>query len=1153
MGAVYRAKDRLSDETVAVKRVLIDVDLTEEAAHQFRLALTAEFQTLASLRHPNIIDVLDYGFDDAQQPYFVMPLLQDAHTLLEAADSADDVGKVTLLIEVLQALAYLHRRGVIHRDLKPENVLVTEDRPRVLDFGLASEQGRDEKENSVSGTLYYIAPEVIRSKGATAASDLYAVGVMAYEIFVGVHPYAPAQPNLATLLNNLLYEVPSLADLPYELDTPEPVSYSVPLDRIIGRLLEKDPQDRYQRAEEVMLHLSTLIGQPEPPETAEIRDSYLQAARFVGRDAELVALSQALAEAKQGSGSLWLIGGESGVGKSRLLDELRVQALVQGAQVVRGQAAADRQLPYQLWREPLRRRLLAAPRTDMQAAVLRELVPDIERVLGRAIPAAPALIGADHDKRLSVEIANLFRDAQEPIVLLLEDLHWATETLEPLRLLGQQIAELPLLIVGSFRDDETPHLPEQLPSSRQLILQRLDSAAIRELTESMLGQEAAHDEVTELLERETEGNVFFLVETVRALAESAGSLDAVGKQTLPANVLAGGVRSMVERRLERVPEHYRPLLKLAAVAGRELDFALLRRAQQDSVSDLVRATNRDDWLTACANLSIFTNWDGRWRFAHDKLREILIEEMTLAERHAHYQQIAQTVEAVYPDDPAQALVLADHWRDAGDPAREAQYALIAGELSLNTGQFDRALSLFDRALQGFTGNDSEMTVQTMSLYKLRGDVFEAQSEYERALAEYDHSLRIARALDDANGIAAALDGRGDIAEKRGQLAEAQTYYEEALTFAQLAHARTQVAQTNKGLGTVFAKRGELDTAEAYYEQALQAFREVDLQRGIGATLNNLGIIADMRGNAAQARAYYVEALTIRRELGDRRGTADTLNNLGIIAKNTGNLSNAIDYFSQATEVFEEIGNPLGIITVFNNLGEIYLKKRDYGAAAACFDEAISRAIHIGDQRSYATALYNRAHVMLLQGDAPQAMPLLENSLQIMRVVGDRRGTARSLLYLGIAHREIKQHMQAQANLVSATELFDEIGDDNDSIRTRVHLATTLLQRGKVHDGRQVLDTLLQPMYDGQHRLLVVVFAGYIEWLMATQHYEEAARLFGFVRDVESRAEIETLVINIPLVAARLAQQRKAEALERLYSAGKEINAQGWIARLRTLK
>ena len=199
MGVVHLATDRLTGETVALKQVLIPVIRLMFASvpnlntnNELRLALAHEFQTLASLRHPHIISVLDYGFDEKQLPYFAMTYLNDAQTIVEAAKQANTSQKIQYILELLQALAYLHRRGILHRDIKPENVLVSNNIVRVLDFGLAI--AKEEARESV-GSWLYMAPEVLLEEPATEVADLYAVGVLAFYLFANRHCLLYTSPS----------------------------------------------------------------------------------------------------------------------------------------------------------------------------------------------------------------------------------------------------------------------------------------------------------------------------------------------------------------------------------------------------------------------------------------------------------------------------------------------------------------------------------------------------------------------------------------------------------------------------------------------------------------------------------------------------------------------------------------------------------------------------------------------------------------------------------------------------------------------------------------------------------------------------------------------------------------------------------------------
>jgi eukaryotic-like serine/threonine-protein kinase len=245
MGAVYKATDRLTGDTVALKRVTMPAERLafnsrSESSDPY-LALAWEFQMLASLRHPHIIEVLDYGFDGKRQPYFTMTLLEKPQNIVKAGRGQPLEVQINLLVQMLQALAYLHRRGIVHRDLKPGNVFVVNNHVKVLDFGLSISAGTT---GDTGGTMTYMAPEVLQGKPTSQAADLYAVGIMAYELLVGRYPYDAS--TIDTLLDDILYKMPVVPMIgPHGL-----VSF------VVERLLDKEPEARYSDPQEVIEALS---------------------------------------------------------------------------------------------------------------------------------------------------------------------------------------------------------------------------------------------------------------------------------------------------------------------------------------------------------------------------------------------------------------------------------------------------------------------------------------------------------------------------------------------------------------------------------------------------------------------------------------------------------------------------------------------------------------------------------------------------------------------------------------------------------------------------------------------------------------------------------------------------------------------------------
>ena len=291
-------------------------------------------------------------------------------------------------------------------------------------------------------------------------------------------------------------------------------------------------------------------------------ESYLQAAQFVGREAELTQLTNALMATKEGQGSLWLVGGESGVGKSRLLNELRILALVEGVQVLRGQAIAEGGRPYQVWRDLIGRLALSTPFTPIEAGVLKEIAPALEQIHPHPIADVPTLSKAGSKQRLIYTLTHLLQRQTAPTFLLLEDMQWAYESFDPIIELLPTLAKHPLIIIVSYRSDERPAALDQIgDAANYMTLTRLNEDGVEQLVKTMLGEMGQSQEIVTQLFKETEGNIFFVVETLRAWVEEAGSLWRLGETAVSQQVLTGGMQQLLRRRLDKVPTTYQPLLK----------------------------------------------------------------------------------------------------------------------------------------------------------------------------------------------------------------------------------------------------------------------------------------------------------------------------------------------------------------------------------------------------------------------------------------------------------------------------------------------------------------------------------------------------------------------------------------------------------------
>lgn len=977
MGEVFRAFDRLTGQTVALKRVLLslpaasptpslaDSGLTSlgqaptlapqalasgplsgsaraaspitafdafAAAHSaqlhtLRVHLTQEFRTLAGLRHPHIVSVLDYGFDRDQQPYFTMEYLADAEPLDKAARGQPPSVQVSLLLQVLQALSYLHRRGVLHRDLKPGNILVVSSdsglQVKLVDFGLALlSQDLRSRSAEIAGTLGYMAPEVLTGGAPSAASDLFAVGVMAHELLVGAHPLGAHETRV--LIRELLKQSPI-----FSADD----RLSAPLSAVLRRALDRSPHERFPDAAVFGKELARAAGIPIPVETTEIRESFLQAAAFVARETELGTLAQALGEASVGSGAVWLIGGESGVGKSRLLDELRTLGLVRGTRVVRGQAVSTGGSAYQVWQGVLRPLCLDADLDDLDAGVLRIVVPDIGALLDaaepRPVPEPPVLDPQSAQARFLLTVEKLLHsqltEKSEPLLVLLEDLHWADPgSLTVLLRLMRSVPRLPLLIVGSYRHDERPELPGELPGARLLKLQRLRTPEIVALSTSMLGESGRRRDVVALLERETEGNAFFIVEVLRALAEEVGALGRIGSGPIPSRILAGGVQAVLLRRLGRVPASSRPLLCAAATLSREPDLAVLRALPEEISAQL------DEQLAACAAASVLEVHEDRWRFIHDKLREALLQQLSQDEREGWHRRIGEALERAYAPDPgAHAAALFHHFEQAGDWARALPYGLQAGERALRDGavqdavvHLERVTALLDRAGAAPTERGRALKLLCRAYYGA-GRPEECAQTLERMIAEAGHPPPRSQPA-----LLASL----------GRLTLQHVAFRLAPKWAPLIEERQSI------------DRALLDEAS-------------------DATLTTVGAVAWTR-SPLQLTRHFLAWLVITERLGDPARMAAAYNSLGVMLSMSPIKGLSDRYLAQAQTLFAQTASaPPGTIEAIKG-GEafVHTSRGEWDLARQCLKEAMASSQRRGDSSQELFGLANMMRIEIGHGD-----------------------------------------------------------------------------------------------------------------------------------------------------------------------------------------
>jgi DNA-binding CsgD family transcriptional regulator len=499
---------------------------------------------------------------------------------------------------------------------------------------------------------------------------------------------------------------------------------------------------------------------------------------FVGRGGELAALTADLEAAGAGHGGVVLLSGEPGVGKTRLAEELAAQATARGALVLWGRCWEGEGAPaFWPWVQVVRAYVqasdAAALRHDLGAgaADIAQVAPHIRDRLPDLPSPSPVEPEAARF-RLFDSLASFLRAAaaRRPLLLILDDLHWAdAPSLALLRFVSRELEGAGLLVVGIYRHAEVDGghpLVATLADltrgrhRRRVLLRGLDQQDVASFVALVAGVEPS-PELAAALYQQTDGNPLFVTEVVRLLV-SQGRLDSVasGAGVLESG-LPEGLRAVVAERLGRLSDDCQRVLEVAAVIGRDFELRVLQPA---SGLDGARLLELLEEAEAARVVAAVPGELGRWRFGHVLVREVLYEGLPAARRVRLHGLVGEALEGVHGADPGPHLAeLAHHFVAAapgGNAARAVRLATLAGRHALEVLAWEDAAGLFERALAALELAGRPDQRQRCELLLAVGEARMAASDVSAARAAYGRAGQLARRIGAPELLARAGLGLG---------------------------------------------------------------------------------------------------------------------------------------------------------------------------------------------------------------------------------------------------------------------------------------------------------------------------------------------------------------------------------------------------------
>ena len=770
MGVVFEAIDRQSGARVALK-VLPHVD-----AHTL-FGFKREFRSLAALVHPNLVSLYEL-VAERDRWFFTMELV-DGEDFLQWVRggrrlSPDAVGPPPLesvvneqrlrsaMAQLALGVAALHASGMLHRDLKPPNVLVRQDgRVAILDFGIALGLGDMAPTGEHAGTLAYMSPEQLAGDPLTPASDWYTVGTILYESLAGRLPFsgAPAQIFLAKATAAITPPSALVRGVPPDLEA------------LCLELLGAEASLRPSGAE-VIARLTSATVATDGRFEAGISQHPL----FVGREAQLAALTSVLAATVQGTTGTVYVHGLSGAGKSALIERFLADVRRDKRVVVfSGRCDEQESVPFKAV-DTVVDALTGWLRRQSPAELRRLLPPDVA-LLGRLFPVLERIEAVADAPRESLDVRDprelrrrAFRALRElltrigeagPLLVVIDDLQWGdADSGELLVHLLDGPKPPRMLFLAAFRSEyrETSRCLQVLATHHAnrrdsgaptyLEIPALDASEAQTLARALLAP-APDESVVARVAAESGGNPFFIHELARYVRSHPRWAD-----DSPAGPF--DLDRVLWSRIEKLPAQARKLLEIVATAGQPVRNVHWREASDQATQDpQAMALLRFEHLLRSTGSAP----DDEVETYHDRIREAVVARLEPATRRGHHRRLALAL-AAHGD--ADQETVAAHFAEGGELERAGAHYARAAEGADRALAFDRAATLYERALQYRPGDAAERRDMLSSLGNAlanagRGQLAGQAFEQAAALADVADRLDLQRLAATQYAISGHID------------------------------------------------------------------------------------------------------------------------------------------------------------------------------------------------------------------------------------------------------------------------------------------------------------------------------------------------------------------------------------------------------------